>query len=403
MVAARNDPAAAPSLNWPGNGAAITTNDSLTFSWRDMGGAVRYDVEVISGSIVQASASSLIPWWRTGGLPPGNYSWRVRGYNPANTAGSWSASLAFSVTSAAAGSGPGYTLPFTDTLESLNPGWVATGQWQWVDDASQARSAQHAWVFKTPTTSGTYAGSLTTPAIPVPPGESALEFYYRYQSEGAGTNWDQRVIQISQDGGPFADVLQLSDDPDFTWLRSARLDLTPYAGSTIRVRFGLQSLDDVNNSPLTWAIDDIVLSTGTSAACLDTGEPDDTPAQATPILVDIPVNGVLCQAGDFDYYQIQISEAGTALVFDMDAQFTGSVLDPHLTLFDVDGRSPLAVSDDEIPFVLTDPRLGYTFGRTGTYYLRVKAWDHPEAGSPAHTYTLTARQQPLVKLVTPYQ
>jgi murein DD-endopeptidase MepM/ murein hydrolase activator NlpD len=401
QVAARNDPAAAPSLVWPAEGTAFTTNDSLTFSWRDGGGAGRYDLEILAGSTVQAGGSSTSPWWRMGSLAPGNYTWRVRAYNPANSPGSWSAARPFSVTPAASGSGPGYTLPYTDTLETLDPGWVPSGSWLWTSDPNLARSPDHAWVFSAPAAEGTYGGSLTSPQIQVPPGGASLAFYYRYQSEGPGTNWDQRVVQISQNGGPFNDVLQLSNDPLYYWLKSPPVDLSAYAGSTIRVRFVIQSLDSVNNSPLSWAIDDLVLSTATPGACLDPGEPDNTPAQARTIQAGIPSSGVLCRPGDIDYYQFTVTQPGTSLVMEMDAQFTGSALDPHLTLLDGDGKSPLAESDDEIPFQLIDPRLGYTFTRTGTYYLKVRAWNHPEAGSPAHTYTLALRQEALVRMATP--
>ena len=72
-------------------------------------------------------------------------------------------------------------------------------------------------------------------------------------------------------------------------------------------------------------------------------------------------------------------------------------------LLDTDGKSVL-VENDDASAETQDSLVNYTIQRSGTYYLRVSAWDHPSGGSPLHTYTLNLVQdinQPLISLTYP--
>lgn len=123
-------------------------------------------------------------------------------------------------------------------------------------------------------------------------------------------------------------------------------------------------------------------------ACSDPTDAGAQPAEALPIAVDEPLAGLICPGGDIDLYRLEVAEPGASVLFEIDAASLDSPLDSYLSLYDQDGASLLAYNDDAIPYTLTDSRLGYTFTRPGTYYLEVKAWDHPQAGSAEHFYNL---------------
>ena len=81
-----------------------------------------------------------------------------------------------------------------------------------------------------------------------------LRFWYRYDTESPWAFWDQRWVQISVDGGPFMNVLQLWDDAPGIWLRSPAIALASYAGKTVQIRFHFATLDSVLNAYQGWNI-----------------------------------------------------------------------------------------------------------------------------------------------------
>jgi hypothetical protein len=60
-----------------------------------------------------------------------------------------------------------------------------------------------------------------------------------------------------------------------------------------------------------------------------------------------------------------------------------------LYLLDNDGRSVLAENDDQMVQNRIDSWISYTFARTGTYYVKIRSWDHTTSGGPGYPYTLT--------------
>jgi hypothetical protein len=57
-------------------------------------------------------------------------------------------------------------------------------------------------------------------------------------------------------------------------------------------------------------------------------------------------------------------------------------------LLDSDGKSVLAENDDQVPFERTDSHLSYVLPRSATYFIKVRAWDHPSAGGEDFSYSL---------------
>jgi len=302
------------------------------------------------------------------------------------------------------------TAPISETVEGDTTGWVTDGLWS--VSAAQSRSPSHSWRYGIDATNNydTYSandGLLTSPPITLPVSSSpyVLQFWQRYQTESHYRHWDQRIVQLAWDGGPFEDVVQLSDDPMGGWLKT-RIDLLPYYDMgqehVLQIRFKFDTRDAYRNQYEGWFIDDIRVAAEPVTACTppDGNEPNDSAAQAAPISVGDTIRGTICPGWDVDFYTFT-AQAGDRLAFDVDAKASGSALDAYLFLLDSDGTSELAENDDEILFQVQDPLLGYLVPRDGTYYLKLRAWDHP-AGTGAYTLTISAdTAPPAVRLSDP--
>jgi hypothetical protein len=301
--------------------------------------------------------------------------------------------------------------PYADDMESGTNDWTGTGLWHQVDENSPysaSHSWSHSWWYGQDA-SGDYdtgaanSGDLTSPPIYIPSIGHYLRFWYRYETETQGHSWDQRWVQISVDGGSFNNVLQLSDDPMNWWLQSPAIDLSGYADHTMQVRLHFDTLDGLYNDYRGWYIDDFDISTTPPPSCADSHEPNDAPAQATPIVYGQTLSADICPGGDYDFYQFT-GAAGDKIVVDIDAKVNGSLLDSYVFLLDSDGTSVLAEHDDEILSEVQDSHLGYQLPHDSTYYIKVKAWNHPSVGGTNYFYTihlLTDDASPTAEITSP--
>src|SRR4030042_1630134 len=288
------------------------------------------------------------------------------------------------------------TVPYSDTMETSQAKWARNGFWNYLGNPAMAHSGTHSWWYQN--IYGNYDddqpnfGSLTSPQISITGAGYYLRFYYRYQTETQGVNWDQRWVQISVDGEPFTNLGQLFDDPQMpetsSWLRIKAINLSEYVGHIIRVRFQFTTLDGFGNNYNGWGIDDFSITATAPSNCDDNRE-DDTPAQAFLLTYDptITIPGEICPNGDFDYYRFY-GEAGDRIVVDIDAMDNGSPLDSYLYLLDRDGETVLAENDDEVYAKKRDPLLSYTLTKAGEYYLKLRAWKHPLAGGNDYFYSI---------------
>jgi hypothetical protein len=282
--------------------------------------------------------------------------------------------------------------PFSDTLESGPGNWSPSGLWNLLDDSERARNSDHAWYYGIPSdfhydTSVPNSGTLTSKPILIPDDTYQLQFWYHYETEEPGSNWDQRWLQISTNGSTFENIFQLQDDVNNHWLQT-KLDLTQYAGQEILVRFYFTTLDSIDNANNEgWLIDDIEIIQDAQPLC-DDG--NNLPAAAETINFNQTLSREICPSGDIDYYKFD-AQAGDHIVLDIDTQSSGSVdnLDLYLILLDGDARSELAHHDDEILGTLLDPHLGYKIKRDGTYYVRARLWSHPSHGGEDFDYQIT--------------
>jgi hypothetical protein len=149
-------------------------------------------------------------------------------------------------------------------------------------------------------------------------------------------------------------------------------------------------LDQYRNNFKGWYIDDVTITPSPPPACTGSAAespPNDDILNATAISYYVPITAGICPGGDVDYYKFQ-GNTGDQIGVRVDAQVNGSPLDTYLTLLDIDGSSSLEENDDQIPYQRTDSTVAYKLTRTGTFYLKVRSWDHPTSGSSDHTYSL---------------
>ena len=291
-------------------------------------------------------------------------------------------------------------------METLALDWTHSNNWDLTDEINHTSGGVVSWYYDTNSASGydtgaPNAGYLTSPPINLPAnGGAFLDFWYYYETESSGINWDQRWVQISVNNGPFTNIHQLSDDQTRVWLRSPAISLATYAGSSVRIRFYFVTLDGLGNQYKGWYIDDISINLVAPPDCLDM---DNTIANATLINYGSSQFGLICAGGDVDYYKFQ-GVAGDRVGIRVDASTMGSTLDSYLTLYDNDGLSLLAENDDQVLYEQTDSFISYLLLRTGTYYIKIKSWDHPTSGSPSAFYTLHLyqdNQDPTASIIFP--
>ena len=338
-----------------------------------------------------ASAWLPVPYFQAGSLASATHSWRVRARN-ANGTSAWSALRSFTITGPAnAPSQADLDAPYSNDMEGASSDWIGSA-WDGTLEANHTPGGQVSLKVDIDGASIGYdngspsIADLTSPAITIPATGYFLRFWYLYETESPAVHWDQRWLQVSVNNGSYTNLLQLSGDEPNLWLQSPAIDLSAYAGSTLRFRFHFQTLDAAFNTKKGWFVDDFSISTAPPPACSASGEPDNSPAQARSLTYNTSLAGVICPGGDVDYFQFVASSGKTGIL--TDAQVSGSPLDTTLTLLDSDGRSELASNDDQVPNTRTDSYLSADLIPGRTYYLKLRAWDHPTSGGADHTYTL---------------
>ncbi len=407
------------------SGAAPTAVDSLILAWDHGAGATVYHALLFTGKSSDNSVCTngaapylTLDWqygltWPVGALPAGDYTVCVQGRFTSSSGSNYLSNWNFSSFTVGPGTLPASTpvsLPYSDTMENGVNSWTATGLWRQASDP--LNPANHAWVFNNITDySAAYPakGDLTSPPILLPAsGTQYLRFAYDYQTEAPTPYWDQRWVQVSKDGGPFQNLLQLSEDAMGAWLQSPFIPLADYAGSTIRLRFHFDAIDPINNSFPGWYVDNVTVNNTPPPTC-NQNTTNHMPGSAMSIAYGADLSATICPPGNVDYYQFQGTQ-GDVLLAEIDAQSLTppSPLDSLLTLFlGPDTRSVIAENDNKTPDGSNkDSYLRYTLPATGMYYLRVKAQNGPGVGGPDYRYVLKVNKEndvtaPTVTLTNP--
>ena len=106
---------------------------------------------------------------------------------------------------------------FFDNMENGINDWSATGMWHQVSQGSdtyaEAHSSTTSWWYGQDSTGNydngsTNYGFLTSPSINIPGTGYELHFWAWFQTE-ASSSYDQKIIQISIDGGAFSNIFQI--------------------------------------------------------------------------------------------------------------------------------------------------------------------------------------------------
>ena len=374
------------------NTVSFPTKDSLGVSFYEPGGTsyrVQVFREVSAGTftLFQEYDKLPSPAASLGSFPPGKYRLWACGKSFSSGTGCSNSTpyYYFSVTSEGLPAQAAKSMPWTDALDVNQTEWSVSGLWRW-GDLSEGRKGFIYNQGGSYNTGNTNYGSLTSPPIQLPAtGSEFLRFQYRFETEGPYPYWDQRWVQVAVDGGPFKNVMQLSDDAANFWLSSPEIDLSAYKGQKIRVRFFFYTADDRVNTGAGWQIDQV--SIGQSVLQSTCSDSNSTLATAESIAINQHVTGqYICPAGDIDYFKFTGAK-GQQLGIWLDATRDGSTLDPVLTLLDKNG-SLIFENDDQVPFVVQDSMLSVMLPETGEYYLKVKAWNHPGVGGTNYPYSL---------------
>lgn len=193
-----------------------------------------------------------------------------------------------------------YAIPFFDDMESGVNGWIYDGFWHQVYNETTSPpwnisySPAYSWWYGQDSV-GHYDngarnfGYLTSPPVDLttsPSGE--LEFAYYYETESTGATFDKRWIQIRLGNGPWTGLEQLSGDPMDTW-HLKTIDLSPYLGNIIQIRFFFDTINDISNAHQGWYVDDFSVAVVKQRPTVEAWEPGGTTSQVYNIgtMVDV--------------------------------------------------------------------------------------------------------------------
>ncbi|HET6424115.1 MAG TPA: hypothetical protein VFG20_10555, partial [Planctomycetaceae bacterium] len=123
-------------------------------------------------------------------------------------------------------------------------------------------------------------------------------------------------------------------------------------------------------------------------------EPNNSAEQATPLELNVTVNGKINGATDVDQFKLTLTQ-GQRLLVDCFAKRIDSKLDASLELYDMNGRRLASARNN----LLRDPLLDVTVPANGTYLLKLT--DFVYAGGEDFIYRLTAHTGSHVDYVWP--
>ncbi|KAB2957133.1 MAG: S8 family serine peptidase [Thermoanaerobaculia bacterium] len=278
--------AAAPALTAPANGA-LNVPVRPTFTWSSASGAADYLLEVDDSPSFSSPVytASVVATSHTPGadLPSNTHLyWRVTANNPCASA----VSAVFGFTTQAlpgdCGLGSLPSVHYEYGFESGAGGWTSSGTGNtWAQSGARVHSGAFSWRAQDVTTVSDQR--LVSPPIGLPTGEAPLTLqFWNHQTfeDRTGGCWDGGLLEISTDGGttftqitaglltdpydgplgsgnPAAGLSAWCGDPQ-DWLESV-VDLDPWAGQTVRLRFRATTDGSVGRVPDGWYLDDVVV------------------------------------------------------------------------------------------------------------------------------------------------
>lgn len=148
-------------------------------------------------------------------------------------------------------------------LTSIYPGFANL----WHLENAKSYSPGTSWTYNSGPTNYNYdngssnGGYLLSPPIDLPlVGSVWFDFFEYYETEGDLEFFELRRVEVSENGGPFNILTQNPGNPMRTWYKHS-VNLLPYAGKTIQVRFYFHAFDSLYNNFWGWSIDNFSILT----------------------------------------------------------------------------------------------------------------------------------------------
>jgi hypothetical protein len=204
------------------------------------------------------------------------------------------------------------------------------------------------------------SGHTYFPTFPYPAGgvtPAAAEGEYRIPNVTPGVDYSVEMVQVN---------------PNFTGGSSVGPLSPPVALSIEEFYNGAnESFEDPPDDPS----DQTLVPAGGAAdliinGLVDPNEPNDDPANCTPLAYGGTGAGIIEPSGDQDWFCFS-GNVNDIIDAEMLAFRNGTGLDPTLTLVDTDGSTILAFNDD---FFSLDSRISTCLPSTGTFYLVVQGY-----------------------------
>jgi len=163
---------------------------------------------------------------------------------------------------------------FSDDFEAGYGNWIGTGLWNSEAESDPCGSlvapfpsSSHADYYGidgvcTYNTGAANSGTLSL-LVPVDLTSSLTAFasfgsYEETECSGGNCGFDNRYVEVSTDGGVTWNTVWGSSGPRGSWYQ-AWVNLSPYAGQTLLLRFRFDSVDQAFNNYFGWMVDDITV------------------------------------------------------------------------------------------------------------------------------------------------
>lgn len=238
--------------------------------------------------------------------------------------------------------------------------------------------------------------TLTSPSIAIHAANTQLKFQHTYNFEFFSTTaYDGGVLEISINGGAFADILAAGGtfvqggynktiDTAFANPMATRQAWGGDSGGFVTTVVNLPASAIGTNIQLRWryASDNDIASAGWGIDSIELNDTDtdDQISEAPVRLLDTTVSNSIAHTRDVDMYAFDVT-AGQTLAFDLDfAPFgaTTAMTDSVLRLFDAAGTQLVFDDDANAPGETASPAresfIRHTFASAGRFYIGVSAF-----------------------------
>jgi len=159
---------------------------------------------------------------------------------------------------------PALTVIFEDSMENGTNGWTVVGDTAlWHQTNHRYDSPDTSWYYGiegsfTYDTGQRNAGSLTSVPINLATSTGTVLSFAHFLAREASAGYDEAVVLVSDDGGTtFAELAVLADTAGH--FVTEVIDLSPYDGSLVQVRFAFDTVDGLYNAHEGWYIDDVMV------------------------------------------------------------------------------------------------------------------------------------------------